>query len=211
MWVFKLNRNVMYGMIAMILMILSYLTIPAVEEKVNKVTDVFVEESNTGGSSIQLRMTQFASVLIQVEGHEWVGLGKGYWFYNLKDDPQSIRDLFGIESVILQYLLEQGIIGLVLWVSFYTIIFLYFWRNRKKRKALSGLGGSILALYLVFSIGTGELGSVYPTMLLLGMAMKMIESKKRRRMLYAILLRIMKRKHLTSKQQLVMFLKAISK
>ena len=211
MWVFKLNRNVMYGMIAMILMILSYLTIPAVEEKVNKVTDVFVEESNTGGSSIQLRMTQFASVLIQVEGHEWVGLGKGYWFYNLKDDPQSIRDLFGIESVILQYLLEQGIIGLVLWVSFYTIIFLYFWRNRKKRKALSGLGGSILALYLVFSIGTGELGSVYPTMLLLGMAMKMIESKKRRRMLYAILLRIMKRKHLTRKQQLVMFLKAISK
>ena len=211
MWVFHLNRNVMYGMIAMILMIMSYYTIPAVEDKVNKVTDIFVEDSETKGSSIQMRMTQYASVLIRTEGNEWLGLGKGYWAYSYAKDRRSAEGIYGVESVILQYLLERGIIGLILWATFYTPIFLYFLRNRRKRKALSGLGASILSLYLVYSIGTGELGSVYPTMLLLGMTMKMIESKKRRLMLYAVLRRIMKRKKLTRRQQLIVILKAISR
>ena len=183
MWVFRLNRNMMYGMIAMILMIMSYYTIPAVEEKVNKVTDVFVEDSETQGSSIQMRMTQYAYVLIYTEGNEWLGLGKGYWGYTYVEDQESVRGLYGVESVILVYLLERGIIGLILWVASYTIVFIYFWRNRRKRKALTGLGASILTLYLVFSIGTGELGSVYPTLLLLGFVIKSVESDKKRKII----------------------------
>lgn len=175
MWVFHLSRNVMYGMIAVILLIISYNTVPAVEEKVNQLTDVFLEDSDTKGSSIQLRMAQYMYVLIYTEGNEWLGLGSGYWTHFYDVDPRSIRDLFGIESVIFVYLLERGIIGLVIWATFYTIIFRYFGRNRKRNKSLTGLGASILTLYLVFSIGTGELGSVYPTMLLLGFTIKSIE------------------------------------
>lgn len=211
MWVFQMNRNVMYGIIAVILLIVSYNTIPAVEEKVNQVTDVFVEDSETSGSSIALRMSQYMYVLVYTEGNEWLGLGKGYWAHSYAEDKESVSGLSGVESVILQNLLEQGIIGLILWATFYSIIFFYFWRNRTKRKALTGLGASTLTLYLVFSIGTGELGSVYPTMLLFGMTMKMIESKKRRLMLYAVLRRIMKRKRLTRRQQLIVILKALSR
>ena len=211
MWVFKLNRNVIYGMIAVMLLILSYNTVPAVEEKVNQMTDIFVENSETSGSSIQLRMSQYMYVAIHAEGHEWLGLGKGYWEYMHTKDPESIRGLYGVESIILQTLLERGIVGLVLWAAFYTVIFLYFWRNRKRRRQLTGLGVSILSLYLVFSIGTGELGSVYPTMLLLGSTMKMIESKERRLKLKAILRRITRRKKLTRRQQLIVILKAISR
>lgn len=180
MWVFPLSKNVIYGMIAVMLLILSYNTVPAVEEKVNQMTDIFVEDSETQGSSIQLRMSQYMYVLIHTEGHEWLGLGKGYWEHFYVVDPEAIRDLWGVESVILQTMLERGIIGLVLWAAFYTNIFLYFWRNRIRRKELTGLGASILSLYLVFSIGTGELGAVYPTMLLLGITMKMMEYKMRR-------------------------------
>jgi O-antigen ligase len=154
-------------------------------------------------------MSQYGYVLIHIEGNEWLGLGKGYWEHTYVKDRESISGLYGVESVILQNLLERGIIGLVLWAAFYTIIFLYFWRNRKKRKKLTGLGVSILSLYLLFSIGTGELGSVYPTMLLLGISMKMMESKKRRLMLKTVLRRITKRKKLTRRQQLIMILKAI--
>ena len=211
MWVFQLNRNVIYGMIAVILLILSYNTVPAVEEKVNQVTDIFAENSETSGSSIQLRMSQYMYVLIYTEGHEWLGLGKGYWEHFYVVDPEAIRDLWGVESVILQTMLERGIIGLVLWAAFYTVIFLYFVRNRKKRRSLTGLGASVLTLYLVFSLGTGELGSVYPTMLLLGMVIKIIEYKNRRIMLYALLLRIMKSKNLTQRQQLGLILKAIGR
>jgi O-antigen ligase len=196
MWAFQLSRNVMYGIVAMILMILSYLTIPAVEEKVNQVTDIFAENSETEGSSIELRMSQYGYVLIHAEGHEWLGLGKGYWEHTYVKDRESIRGLYGVESVILQHLLERGIIGLVLWAAFYTIIFLYFWRNRKRRKKLTGLGASILTLYLLFSIGTGELGSVYPTMLLLGFVIKAIEYQKLKK-LYKLLVR-MKRKKINS-------------
>ena len=211
MWVFQMNRNVMYGIFSVILLIVSYNTIPAVEEKVNKVTDIFVENGETSGSSIALRMSQYAYVLMYVEGHEWLGLGKGYWAYSYAKDRRSAEGIYGVESVILQYLLEQGIIGLILWATFYSIIFFYFWRNRTKRKAITGLGASTLTLYLVYSIGTGELGSVYPTMLLLGISMKMIESKKRRLMLKTVLRRIMKRKKLTRRQQLIVILKAMSR
>ena len=211
MWVFKLNKTVIYGIIALILMIIAYNTIPVVEEKVNQVTDVFVENSGTEGSSIQMRMFQYGNVLTRIEGHSWLGLGNGYWGHTYTEDPESIRDLLGVESVILSYLLERGIVGLVLWAAFYTVIFLYFWRNRIRRKKLTGLGVSILSLYLVFSIGTGELGSVYPTMLLLGISIKMIESSKRKNILYALLLRIMKSKKLTHRQQLVMIIKAIGR
>ena len=211
MWVFKLNRNVMYGIIAVILLIIAYNTVPAVEEKVNQLTDVFVEESETGGSSIQMRMSQYMTVAIHIEGHEWLGQGKGYWEHIYTEDRESVSGLLGVESVILQLLLERGIVGLVLWAAFYTVIFLYFWRNRIRRKKLTGLGVSILTLFLIFSIGTGELGSVYPTMLLLGITIKMIESSKRKKILYALLLRIMKSKKLTRRQQLVMIIKAIGR
>ena len=211
MWVFQMNRTVMYSMIAVMLLILSYNTVPAVEEKVNQMTDIFVEDSETEGSSIQMRMSQYVSVLNHIEGNEWLGLGKGYWSYIYTEDRSSVEGLLGVESVILQYLLERGIFGLILWATSYFIIFFYFCKNRKKSKALTGLGASILTLYLVYSIGTGELGSVYPTMLLLGMTMKMIETKKRRLMLYAVLRRIMKRKKLTRRQKLAVILKAVSR
>ena len=211
MWAFQLNRNVMYGIIAMMLMVISYHTIPAVEEKVNQVTDIFVENGETSGSSIQLRMSQYMTVAIHIEGHEWLGQGKGYWEHIYTEDRESVRGLYGVESVILQTLLERGIIGLVLWAAFYTTIFLYFWRNRRKRKKLTGLGVSVLSLYLAYSIGTGELGSVYPTMLLLGITMKMIESKERRLKLKAILRRMTRHKKLTRRQQLIVILKAISR
>lgn len=178
MWAFRPNKSLTYGTIAMILMFISYITIPAVEEKVNNVTDIFVEDSETGGSSIQLRISQYMYVLYYTEGNELLGLGKGYWSHTFAEDPYSVSGLQGVESVILGYLLERGIIGLVLWAIFYTIVFLYLWRNRENNLGLTGLGISVFTLYMIFSIGTGELGSVYPTMLLLGFVIKAIESAK---------------------------------
>ncbi|MBO4718384.1 MAG: O-antigen ligase family protein [Prevotella sp.] len=176
LWVFQLKRNVIYGIVAVMVMIISYNTIPAVEERVNQVTDILSENSETGGSSIQMRISQYMYVLYYTEGNELLGLGKGYWAYTYAEDPYSVSGLQGVESIILQYLLERGIIGLVLWAACYTIIFLYFRRHKQKNKMLTGLGVSILSLYLVFAIGTGELGSVYPTMLLLGIVIKAVES-----------------------------------
>ena len=67
------------GIIGVILFILSYNFVPAVERKVNQVSDVFVEDSETGGSSIAMRTTQFTMTLYYVEGNELLGRGKGYF------------------------------------------------------------------------------------------------------------------------------------
>lgn len=182
-WSFKLSRNMILGIIGVIAMILSYNFIPAVEKKVNTLTDVFVEDSESGGSSIAMRTTQFTMTLYYVEGNELLGRGKGYftseiWNSDVDERERKETGLEGMESVIFGYILERGYFGLTLWTAFNLIIFLYFRRNKQVYKMLTGLGVSILSLYLVFSIGTGELGSVYPTMLLLGFTIKAVEANK---------------------------------
>ena len=188
MWSFRLDRNVVFGIVGVILFILSYNFIPAVEKKVNSVTDVFVEDSETGGSSIAMRTTQLISTLYYVEGDALFGKGKGYftseiWNPTVDERQRKETGLEGMESVILGYILERGYFGLTLWAAFYIIIFLYFRRHKQVNKMLTGLGVSILSLYLFFAIGTGELGSVYPTMLLLGLVIKAIESDKRKNLI----------------------------
>jgi hypothetical protein len=183
MWCFRLGRNITLGIVALFFSILSYNFIPAVEEKVNTFTDIFVEYSESGGSSIAMRSRQFAMTLYYVEGDELLGKGKGYftseiWNPNVGQKQRRETGLQGMESVILGYILERGYFGLTLWITFNLIIFLYFRKHKQKNKMLTGLGVSILSLYLVFTIGTGELGSVYPTMLLFGFVIKAVESGK---------------------------------
>lgn len=183
MWAFRPNRSLRYGTIAAILMLVSYTTIPTVEEKINSLTDIFEENSETGGSSIAMRTTQFVMTLYYVEGNEFLGKGKGFFTSEIwnPDVDQNLREgtgLQGMESVILGYILERGYFGLILWATFYLVIFLYFYRNQHNNKSLTGLGVSLLVLYLIFSIATGELGSVYPTMLLLGFVIKAVETGK---------------------------------
>ena len=191
-WNFSPSKIIVASVLILCTFIVSYTSIPIVEEKMNMLTDAFAEKSETEGSSIQLslerrrngrssiqlRISQFLYVLSYTKGHELLGLGHGYWAYNFAEKSESIEGLFGIESVILQYLLERGYIGLILWALFYAILFRYFWKNRKKVRTLTGLGASILTAYLIFSIGTGELGSVRPTLLLLGFVIKLIEQPK---------------------------------
>ena len=183
MWNFQLGRNMILGIIGVVAVILSYNFIPAVEQRVNAITDVFVEDSETGGSSIAMRTTQFAMTLYYVEGNEIFGKGKGYftseiWNPDVDEVQRQETGLQGMESVIMGYILERGYFGLALWAVFIFILFSYFRKNKERNKMLTGLGASILTLYLVFSIGTGELGSVYPTMLLLGIVIRAVESGK---------------------------------
>ena len=178
---FRVSKNVLLGIAAVVLLVMSYNFIPAVEQKVNSVTDVFKENSETRGSSIAMRTTQMTKTFYYVRGHELMGKGKGYFIKEILKPSLENREttgLQGLESVVFAYILERGYVGLSLWIAFYAVIFVYFWRNRQTMQQLTGLGISILSLYMVFAIGTGELSSVYPTMLLLGFVIKAVESGK---------------------------------
>lgn len=191
LWSFPLNRNVVIGILAIFLFIISYSTIGVVERKVDKLTDIFKENPRVSGSSINLRMAQFKMTLRLIEGQEALGRGQGYFSKSWANDIGNVEGLQGLESVVFHHLLERGVIGFVLWVVFYAWLFYVFWRDRKRYMLLTGLGLSILIAYLSFAVGTGELRSVYPTLLLLGVVLKVLEHKKKIRKLVLLLILLM--------------------
>ena len=131
-----------------------------------------------------MRMEQFDATLENIdEGKIFFGMGHGYFVNDLGwgENERVDERLAGLESVIFNYLLERGIVGLTFWATFYILIFFYLKKHRSAYKSITGLGMSFLVLYLLFAIGTGELLSVYPTMLLLGYVFKAIEYDKLRR------------------------------
>ena len=182
LWCFPLDKTSLAGIMAVSAFILSYSTVEYVEEKVDNVTDIFRENPETQGSNIEMRLGQFAMVWYYIEDNKLLGLGEGYWAENFKNNPEKVAGLQGVESVILHYLLERGFVGLIIWIVFYTWLFRLFWKNRQKQPFLTGLGTSVLVTYIFYAVGTGELGSVYPTMLLLGLVIKAMEYKKRERL-----------------------------
>ena len=188
LWSFKLKKTSAWGLMAIMALILSYGVVPFIEEKMDQVSDILSDNPQTNGSSLKLRQSQFEATMdLLDEENEMTGQGEGYFAYDLGfadqfSDRRSqvlARGLYGMESVIFKYVLERGYLGLFLWALFYILIFIFFVKNRHKYKRLTGLGVSFVVLYLFFSIGTGELGSVYPTMLLLGFVIKAIEYDKR--------------------------------
>lgn len=178
LWCFSLNKTIIAGILALTTFIFSYSTIEVVEEKVDSVTDIFKENPETGGSSMEMRLGQLSMTLFYIDGHELLGLGKGYFANTRTGEGDTVEGLMGLESVVFQYLLERGFVGFVSWVVFYAWIFKVFWRNRKGQALLTGVGASVWVVYILFALGTGELGSVYPTMLLFGVVVKVIEYNK---------------------------------
>lgn len=177
-WCFSLNKTSMFAILAVTAFIFSYSTIETFQEKVDKVTDIFQEEPNTSGSSIEMRTLQLAMTWTYIEDDMFLGLGHGYWADSFENNPSKVAGLEGLESVIFYYLLERGFLGLIIWFAFYTYLFSVFRKNRKKQTLSTGLGASVLVCYFFFATGTGELGSVYPTLLLLGMVIKFVENTK---------------------------------
>ena len=190
-WCFPLNRSILLGIVVVVALIFSYSTIEIVEQKVDRVTDIFKENPTVKGSSIGMRMGQLTMTIFYIQGHELLGRGHGYWAASRSQGRGGVQGLKGMESVVFYFLLERGVVGLLMWMAFYAWILCLFWQNRQREVFLTGLGASLLTAYILFAVGTGELGSVYPTMLLLGMTMKAIDGSQRWKRILVLLLRIM--------------------
>lgn len=132
-----------------------------------------------GGSSIAMRVIQLATVLSYMPGHWLFGHGLDYFNIDLgwlDGNASALIDegFWGLEGVYLNLLLERGIVGFLFWIIFYFIIFCFLRTKRASSKPCSALGGAVLVTYLSFAIMTGDLSSVYPTLLVLGIVIKML-------------------------------------
>lgn len=151
-----------------------YSTIPFVREKVDQVTDIFFHQkgSQVEGSNLDMRSIQFAVTLYYIQDSPL--FGRGVKFFNIDmgwgEGRERLKDsrLEGIEGVYLMYLLERGVIGYVLYLAVWIIMLVFLVKKRRNNKTLSALGISVWVLYILFAHMTGELLSVFPTLLILG-------------------------------------------
>lgn len=149
-------------------------------EFMDKMSQAFTTDTNvvaSGGSSVGMRLVQFAAVLNHVQGHYLFGLGKDYFLIDMGWGEGGLdtvvdEDLWGLEGIYMGLLLERGIVGLMFWVVFCFLILFFFYKIKIEYKDEASLGISLIMAYMLFSCMTGELNSAFPTFLLLGVIMR---------------------------------------
>lgn len=157
-----------------IVMVLSVMFIPQVNEKYELMMSMFSQNSQTEGSSLEMRSIQFLSVLGYLEGHELLGNGVGYFSSELgfsegKTGRVDIT-LAGMEGSYLMSLLETGYLGTILYFGLILYVLLWAWKKRKVDRSSSAFLFVLYFSFLIFGIMTGELRSAYITFLLGGFA-----------------------------------------
>lgn len=179
---FKFKRAMRISLIAIFLLGISYQFIPYIQEQIDNSFTMFDKRSNFAGSSIEMRTIQYAAVMYHIQDSPIVGNGYGYFNIDLGwgEGRRYIVDerLQGLEGVVMSKLLERGFLGLALYVLFYVSLIVYLFKKMKTSKMPAALGLSLLAAYLAFSNMTGELRSVYPTLLIVGFCVKALETKR---------------------------------
>ena len=153
--------------------------IPALQEKISETLTVFDKDSSqVSGSSIDMRVVQYSAVLSHIKDHEWFGRGIDYFLIDMRwrEGKQYLvdEDLYGLEGVIMNHLLERGIIGVAFYAIFYISLLIFIYKHRKSNKEIAALCISTLSVYLAFANMTGELNSVFPTLLIIGCGIKLI-------------------------------------
>lgn len=168
--------------IAFLVSLTAYLIIPAVTENIDNTLGVFSGNDQLGGSTVSMRERQLLGAVSYFMQSPI--LGNGYEYINRelgwadRDNAVLDDDMKGFESIIYQIMIEKGLIGLVSYLFLNLSLLYYFMTKLGVDRGLSSLGISIVVLFLVFSIGTGPLGSWPITMLFLGAIIKVIQIRQ---------------------------------
>lgn len=185
LFAFNSKKKFKYFFIGIIGSAILVSSIPAIQDKISETMSVFDKDSSkVGGSSIEMRIIQYTAVLYHIRDHEW--FGRGLDFFNIDlgwgEGKQFLvdKDLWGLEGVIMNHLLERGIIGVLIYILFYTSLLTFIYKNRKLDKSTAALGIATLSSYLAFSNMTGELNSVFPTLLIVGCCIKLLYIRKQK-------------------------------
>lgn len=178
---FNLGKTLKVSFLAVLLSLFAYQTIPYVNQKVDFALSALDKNSKEEGSSVEGRTEQYAAVLYHIQDD--LLFGKGYMYFTIdlgwgKGKAYVVdRDLFGLEGVAMNYLLERGIVGYLFYLIFYIMLVVYLFKHRRYGTKEYALGISVLTAYFIYSNMTGELLSLQPTLLILGCALGILNNK----------------------------------
>lgn len=180
---YNLKSQLVFALVACLIIVSTYIFVPYIHNVGDYVLSMFSSDAYVEGSSIEMRLLQYTTVFYYVQGH-WL-TGNGYNYFNIDmgwadggRENLIDEDLYGLEGVLMNHLLERGIIGIIFYLLFYIILFVFFIKNKYVDFTTSCLGVSVLLVYFSFANMTGDLLSVFPTLLILGFCTKIIIFKK---------------------------------
>ena len=183
----KNYKKFSYTILFIIFFLILYNTSPFLHEKIELMFTAITDSGGdvVGGSNLNLRHQQIEAVFFHIKDDLLFGRGVGYFGKDLGFNKgiENLKDirLMGLEGVYMSYLLERGIVGLFLWISYYIVILRYFYKHRFKDRYTSAIGITIIVVYISFGCMTGQLLSLYPTLLSLGLFMKICDANKKSR------------------------------
>ena len=179
---FRKRQKIKVFFIACLLAFICY-PIPLVKNRVDDTLDIFVTGGEkTIGSSIDLRTTQLIASYQEFLKKPIFGNGFKYITEDLgaTDDAETNKsdtDFGGFESYGYHLLIEQGAVGILINLIFFTSLIIFFLKHTTTENELNGLGAAITLMFLTYSIGTGVLGSWPISMGLIGIILKLLELK----------------------------------
>ena len=153
--------------------ILVLMAMPPIRKLFFMMLTIFDASSMVNGSSLAMRLLQFTTVLYYISGsYVWFGRGVHFFDQDLGWENgyalASDSDLYGLEGIYLNLLLERGVFGFAIYLAMMVLILVFIIRHRKLGRLLYSLGLSVFLLYILFSFMTGELSSATPTFYILG-------------------------------------------
>lgn len=178
LFAFDLKKKTKYFVVFSLLSIISLSLIPLLQEKLYEMLSMFDKNSSVGGSSIEMRTLQYAAVWYHIKDH--ILFGRGLDFFNIDmgwgEGKQFLvdKDLFGLEGVIMSYLLERGIVGVCFYFFFYVYLLTFSIKHHHENRLVSALCIATIVTYLAFANMTGELNSSFPTLLILGCGIRLL-------------------------------------
>ena len=149
------------------------LTVAPVRKLFFSMLTIFDASSMISGSSLGMRLLQFTTVLYYISG-SYIWFGRGVHFFELDLGwgngvyLAADSDLYGLEGIYLNLLLERGVIGFAIYLAMMVLILVFIIRHRQMGRLLYSLGLSVFLLYFLFSFMTGELLSATPSFYILG-------------------------------------------
>jgi len=128
---------------------------PKFNDYILSIFDFSGTKSTVQGSSMSMRISQFMGALYEIRDNAWVGKGYG-WTTNYLATKGDHPVMYTFESLIFVVLCNSGIIGCVLWVSFFLAIrkINRFFLKKQDVHILN----VFLITYIVFAVLTGEYG-----------------------------------------------------
>ena len=177
----KLKASILLG--ALVLAVLAFMLIPQFRKMFVWIASIFDPTSVTKGSSLAMRLVQLATVFYYIQGAFL--FGRGVYFFNIDMGWENgslmaaDSDLYGLEGIYLNLLLERGFVGLFIFIAMMTLLIVFIVKHRKLGRRVYALGLSVFILYLTFCFMTGELSSTMPSFLILGYVIAVLDKRRR--------------------------------